>query len=46
MPVTLTEPVAPIIEVQLPSGVRLRISCGIESLETILSALQRCVVLP
>jgi transposase-like protein len=46
MPVTLTEPVAPIIEVQLPSGVRLRISCGIESLETILSALQRSVVLP
>jgi transposase-like protein len=43
MPVTLTEPVAPIIEVQLPSGVQLRIPCSIESLETILSALQRSV---
>ena len=43
MPVTLTETVAPVIEVQLPSGVRLRISCGIESLKTILSAFQRSV---
>ncbi len=31
------------IEVQLPSGVQLRISCGIESLEAILTALQRSV---
>lgn len=44
MPVTLTEPVAPIIEVQLPSGVQLRIPCGLESLETILAALQRSMV--
>jgi hypothetical protein len=43
MPVTLTEPVAPIIEVQLPSGVQLRIPCGIESLETLITALQRSV---
>lgn len=43
MPVTLTESVAPIIEVQLPSGVQLRIPCGLESLETILSALERSV---
>jgi hypothetical protein len=43
MPVTLTEPVAPVIEVQLPCGVQLRISCGLESLETLLSALQRSV---
>ena len=43
MPVTLTEPVASIIEVQLPSGVQLRIPGGIESLETILVALQRSV---
>ncbi len=43
MPVTLTEPVAPVIEVQLPSGVQLRISCGLESLEAILAALQRSV---
>ena len=33
----------PVIEVQLPSGVQLRIPGGIESLETILVALQRSV---
>lgn len=43
MPVTLTEPVSPVIEVQLPSGVRLRIPCGLESLEALLTALQRSV---
>lgn len=43
MPVTLTESIAPIIEVQLPSGVQLRISCGLESLEALLTALQRSV---
>ncbi len=43
MPVTLTEAIAPVIEVQLPSGVQLRIPCGIESLEAILAALQRSV---
>jgi hypothetical protein len=43
MPVTVTETVAPVIEVQLPSGVQLRIPCGLESLETILVALQRSV---
>jgi hypothetical protein len=43
MPVTLTETVAPVIEVQLPSGVQLRIPCGLESLEALLNALQRSV---
>ena len=44
MPVNLTERVAPIIEVQLPSGVQLRIPVGTESLESILTALHRSVV--
>ena len=43
MPVTLTEPVTSVIEVQLPSGVQLRIPCGLESLETLITALQRSV---
>lgn len=46
MPVTLTGPATPVIEVQLPSGVQLRIPVGIESLETILAALHRSVVRP
>jgi len=46
MPVTLTEPVAPIIEVQLPSGVQLRIPLSRETLEHLLTILQRSVVQP
>lgn len=46
MPVTLTETASPVIEVQLPSGVQLRIPVGTESLETILAALHRSVVRP
>ena len=46
MPVTLTGTATPVIEVQLPSGVQLRIPVGTESLETILAALHRNVVQP
>ena len=46
MPVTLTGTASPVIEVQLPSGVQLRIPVGTESLETILAALHRNVMQP
>ncbi len=46
MPVTLTGTASPVIEVQLPSGVQLRIPVGTESLETILAALHRNAVRP
>ena len=46
VPVTLTGTATPVIEVQLPSGVQLRIPVGTESLETILAALHRSAVRP
>ena len=43
MPITVTEAARSAIEVQLPSGVQLRIPLSMETLEHLLTVLQRSV---